>query len=87
MPQGGLPESAHLLGQLWAVGDLEPLEEDQLAQGAQARIRQLHAGQVQVSQAAQGAEVASRGVGQLRVATCNVHMTQDESCRLHRWHR
>ena len=70
-----MSESAHLLGQLWAVGDLKPLEEDQPAQEAQARISQLHARQVQVPQAAQAAEVASRGVGQLRVATCSVHTT------------
>ena len=70
-----MSESAHLLGQLGAVGDLEPLEEDQLAQGAQTLISQLHAGQVQVAQAAQGAEVASCGVGQLWVATCSAHTT------------
>ena len=78
---------AHLLGQLWAVGYLEPLEEDQLAQGAQARIGQLHARQVQIPQAAQAAEVASRGIGQLGVATCNAHTTCEDTCRLGRWHR
>ena len=76
MLQGENTESAHLLCQLGAVGDLEPLEEDQLAQGAQARISQLDARQVQIPQAAQAAEVASCGVSQLWVATCNVHMPQ-----------